>query len=158
MADQEQIFSDEKIISMIAQNNSLGWEWFYNKYAPIVYGTILHMTDNEPIANDIFRQVLACLKSNEMVLEPGQPICVQLLRQTSEMAARVLGPAKVQAAKSLHSTPGSILRNIVYDRHSLNDIAASNFLTVDEVKLRLRSELNQYRHRTSQQEAMSGGV
>lgn len=78
-----QFQSDNKIISMIAQKQIMGWMHLYDKYSSSMYGIIFILSKNKNIAESIFFDYFLHLeKSSEILTMQKNRICPFLMQGT----------------------------------------------------------------------------
>ena len=58
---QKENLSDAEIIAMFNNNNHLAWEQLYDIYAALMFGAILRLTDDIPMAEKILVQSFSTL-------------------------------------------------------------------------------------------------
>ena len=142
MLTEQSLISDTELISMIEENNHSAWEYLYKKYNEVIYGAILRLTDNETIAKEILTQLFVELKANKALLRSKKPLCLCLLHHAYTISIKVLSTYEIKPQSNM-AKPS--LPDLIYKPYSLKDMAEKNSVTEAEIKLRLRSELNQYR-------------
>jgi hypothetical protein len=74
--------SDDVIISLLAKRDKRSWEFLYDKYASVMYGTILGMVNDQETAGDILVAVFVELKEKEMLFSTRVALCHTLIRLT----------------------------------------------------------------------------
>ena len=90
MSSNNHTVSNAEILLLIAQNNDSGWSHLYDKYAPIMYGVILKVTDNDNIANEILIRAFILLKQQNKFSAFTNNLCVSLIKHTYDTAVHIL--------------------------------------------------------------------
>ena len=67
MLHQDNHFSSTLSDFIHDKNNISTWEQVYDKYAPMMYGTIINMTHDEKMAGDILQEVFLDLKKKDII-------------------------------------------------------------------------------------------
>ena len=139
--------TDKEIILMIRQKDKLAWQFLHNMYSAILYGAILRIVGDEVAAEAILVSVFAGLKENaSAILSSRKPLCLFLLHYVYGASVKTLNGGKETAiVENKRKTPYPFLNRLIYKPESVAEIAQMNVLTEREVKLRLRSELNEFR-------------
>ncbi|MEO6869199.1 MAG: hypothetical protein ABI168_06120 [Ginsengibacter sp.] len=73
--------SDNKIISMIAQRQIMGWVHLYDKYSSPMYGIIFILSKNKNIAESIFFDYFLHLEKNSEILTMQKNMLCPFLMQ-----------------------------------------------------------------------------
>lgn len=138
---------DALLMPMFAQNDPSVWEHIYDNYAPLMYGTILKLTEDEAIAGELLERAFLDLKRDNILSRVSTTICHKILRHTYKVTINHL--------KSLGLTPSITQSPVENNKHinlfyfeetNLKDAALSTNLTEREVKKKLRAEVNYLRN------------
>lgn len=146
MTVSKTIISDADILMLIEQDNNKGWEYLYDKYAAMMYGAILRVTDNTVLADKILvRSFLNC-KKNRFFAATKTSLCLALLRVANAAAKEILGKNGVGIKMQDQSDATfPILNSLLFHSLSLKDCAALHTVTEGECKSMLSIEINQWR-------------
>lgn len=82
--------TDTEIVSLIEEKLKIGWELLYDKYAPITYGFILRITDDEAIADEVLMETFTKLSLDKKSLSFNKSLCSSLLNVALKNATRIL--------------------------------------------------------------------
>lgn len=138
---------DAALIPMFAKNDPSVWEHIYDNYAPMMYGTILKLTQNETLAGELLEQAFLDLKKKNILLQVSNTICHKILRHTYDLTVNHLKTIGVSPKKIQISNADSSHVNMFYfEGASLKDAANSTNSTEQEVKKNLRAEVNHLRN------------
>lgn len=75
--------SDNKIVSMIANEQVKGWEYLYDKYSSFMFGIVYVLSNNKNIAEDIFFLLFLHLKEDrEILIRQTFRLCPFLMQDT----------------------------------------------------------------------------
>lgn len=138
---------DAELMPMFAKNDPSVWEHVYDNYAPLMYGTILKLTEDEVIAAELLEQAFLDLKRKNILSRISNTICHKILSHTYKLTVnhlKTIGltPSKIQ---STHDNTTHI--NLFYfEGTTLKDAAKSTNLTEQEVKKNLRAEVKHLRN------------
>ena len=138
---------DAALIPLFAQNNPSVWEHVYDNYAPLMYGTILKLTEDEEIAGELLEQAFLDLKRKNILSRISTTICHKILRHTYKLTVNHLKSLGLAPSK----TPSSVKNNkyidlFYFEETTLRDAAKSTNLTEQEVRKNLRAEVNHLRN------------
>ncbi len=84
------MISDAEIISQIVLKKAIGWTNLYNKYAAVMYGFILQLTDEIAVADEILLQSFLALKIDNSLLKQNKTLCIGILVHTHTNALKIL--------------------------------------------------------------------
>ena len=74
--------SDDKIVSMIALKQRIGWECLYDKYSSSLYGVIYLMSKDKSIAEDILCNFFLFLNKNiDILVTKNASLCPFLMQE-----------------------------------------------------------------------------
>ena len=148
MSKINSLISAEEIVSMIENNNFLGWQHLYDRYSAMMYGAILRLTSNEKLAEEILMESFLQLKENISLLKNRRPLYLQLLQHTYTTAAAILKSKIIIPLKENGVAEMFPLVNGLMQRQlSLSNIAATYSMTEVEVKENLHKEVKQIRNK-----------
>ena len=69
---------DDQILALIKQNEPSGWEYLYDKFAPVIYGIILQKTQDKKVAEKILIKYFLHLKHLKFL--DGISLCLQIVK------------------------------------------------------------------------------
>lgn len=101
MLSQNNNASDAEILLTTEQNDAVGWGRLYDKFAPIMYGVILRITEDKTISDAILIQAFVQLKNKrpfEGLKEQG--VCLCLLKHTYTTTIDYLRIKKIEVKKN----------------------------------------------------------
>lgn len=155
---RQKLISDAEIITMLEQNNLLAWEYLYDNYAPIMYGAILRVTDNEKLAEEILIQSFVHFKANKTLSETKKTLSVSLLHHTYLTATKILSINGIMPKReNTYKVIFPILDCLLHKPNSIKDITEMYAISAEEARLRLRSELNKIRNEKLLKDKLSEG-
>ena len=138
---------DTELIPMFAQHDPSVWEHVYDNYAPLMYGTILKLTEDEAIAADLLEQAFLDLKRKNILSRISTTICHKILRHTYKLTINHLKSIGLAPARTLSTDDNHTHINMFYfEGATLKDAAKSTDLTEQEVRKNLRAEVNYLRN------------
>lgn len=138
---------DAQLIPMFAQNDPSVWEHVYDNYAPLMYGTILKLTEDEAIAAQLLEQTFLDLKRNNILSRISTTICHKILRHTYKLTVNHLKSLGLSPSKTLSLDGNNKHINMFYfEETTLKNAAHSTNLTEQEVRKNLRAEVNYLRN------------
>lgn len=141
------LISKEEILSMIESNNSLGWEYLYDKYSPMMYGAILRLTSNKKLADKILIESFTQLRENLFLLKSSGPFYLQLLHHTFITTKNILkNESKIQKNDSAVLSMFPIIDSLLQQPLSVKEAAEMNCICTDDLKLKLHEEVKQLRN------------
>ena len=89
MNSHQKLMTDTEIICMIEQNDPLGWDFLYDKYALMMYVAILWVIDEEQPAEGILIMIFFQLKADKSLLETKKSLCQSLLYHTCMTSSKI---------------------------------------------------------------------
>lgn len=135
---------DLAIISMIEQNETIGWKNLYDKYALTMYVPILWIVDDEIFAKNILSQLFSQLKMDKKLLSTKRTLCASLLQYTYVTAYKMLRANNAMINKQLmHNDVFSMLNELIYKPYSLMAVAKTPIIEKERGIERLCTDLNQ---------------
>jgi hypothetical protein len=145
------LISKEEIVSMIEDNDTLGWVYLYDKYASLMYGAILRLTRNQKLADKILTESFAQIKDNLFLLKAPGSLYLQLLHHTFIIAKNILkNDVKTQKTNSTITPMFPIINSLLQQPLSVNEAAEINSICADDLKLKLYEEVKQLRNKPAQ--------
>ncbi len=138
---------DAALIPLFAKNDPSVWEHIYDNYAPMMYGTILKLTQNEILAEELLEQAFLDLKRRNILSQVSNKICHKILRYTYNLTVshlKTLGYSQAEMQTSHNNN--TYLNLFLFKGTTLKGAADSTNLTEQEVKKNLRSEVNHLRN------------
>ena len=138
--------SDTELISLPIEKKESAWAHFYDKYAPLMYGTILNMTGDETLAEAIFEVAFLELKERKILSPPHTDLRHSLLRYTYKITLKNL---KARGLKAHPLNAHYPLINLFYfEQVTLKEAAATLDLTEIDVLKKLRTEFYHFCNRS----------
>ncbi len=136
--------TDEEIISLVRQNNIIGWENLYTKYAPLMYGAILRVIEDKKNADEILIQIFASLKSGNFpdVRMNTKPLYLFLLHYTHTSISSFTVNKKIKLIVRDDDKICPLVKHLLFEPCPLKEVAHKLAINEAEVKTRLRNELN----------------
>jgi len=148
MRAKDNLISGKEIVSMIDNNHSLGWESLYDMYAPMMYGAILQLTDDEKVAENILVESFAQLNENMSLLQNAKPIYMCLLHHTYLTAKKFLnGTIKVQKDDYAVTAMFPVVNCLLHQPCGVRYVEVMNGMSKRELRLQLHEELKQIRNK-----------
>ena len=129
----------------IVQHNESGWSYIYDKYAPIMYGTILKMTGDEDIVEDILEEVFVELYTKKLLAPDHTALCHSLLRHTFKSTIKHL-EAKGKKVQQTFNEHYPIINLFYFEQVTVKEAAKKSGLPEQEVLQSLRTEFNHFCH------------
>jgi hypothetical protein len=146
MATQQYFISDAEIISMIDHENPSGWSHLYDKYALMMYVAVLGVIHDEKIAAEVLALLFIQAKANKSLLRTKKSLCASLLKHACTTALKISDTnEKIPVREDLNNKVFPILNCLAGKPNSLKDAAEIYSISEDEVKTKLRLELNKIR-------------
>lgn len=138
---------DAQLMPMFAQNDPSVWEHIYDNYAPLMYGTILKLTEDEAIAGELLERAFLDLKRDNILSRVSTTICHKILRHTYKVTINHLKSLGLASSITQSAVENNKHINLFYfEETNLKDAALSTNLTEREVKKNLRAEVNNLRN------------
>ncbi len=140
--------SDVEIISLLSTGTFNAWEYLYDKYSPLMYGTIMREVGyNKIAANEMLMLTFVELQKNHFSATSYIPSLPLFLVQHCN---RVIKNHHSRAQLNLYPTPPRVdqfplLKTIISYGHPLKIIAAKIGITESNAMATLRSELKEAR-------------
>ncbi len=144
--------TDSEILSLLNAGNFKGWEHLYNKYAALMYGTIMQAVGfDKAIANELLIKCFTELKGNAFFAGTIPPSLSLLLVQHCGLVVRASQQRLVVDApiSSILQESYPVLKATVKDGLPLKTIAAKLGLTEAIAMQRLRAELKESRAKST---------
>ncbi len=143
MTTQQNALCDIEILSMIEQNNSIGWKSLYDKYAMMMYTSILWVINDEKLTEGVLILLFTQLRTNKPLLETKKSLSASLLHHAYRTAVKVsrtkeIIPKKADSYKEIFPT----LNGFIYQPQSIKKFNEIHVLRDEPVKGRLRAALN----------------
>lgn len=82
--------SDTKLLPMLIANNSSAWSQLYDKYSPLMYGTILNITGDVNAACDILEEAFIQLKRDNVLSKISTTLPHGLLNHTYQVISKYM--------------------------------------------------------------------
>ena len=82
--------ADNSVISLLQTCNPFGWEQLYDKYAPVIYGSILKIITDKEMANQIFEECFISLKKTDIISQTKKSLPLFLLQHTYSFTVNYL--------------------------------------------------------------------
>ena len=149
--------SDKEILSLLVTDHSSGWELLYHKYAPMMYESILNMTGNETIADELFNESFQYLKDEKALSKNQTALCHRLLKHTYRMTLKQL---KARKLKPIDPQPFNgnypLIKLICIESVTLKEAATKSGLAKQDVPRKLRAEFKQLCKQSERKFVMAG--
>ena len=129
--------SDTEILCLIEHNHFLGWQCLYNKYALMMYVSILWVTDDKILTEKIVSLLFVQLRTDKSLLYTKQTLCTSLLHQTYAIAYKMLKINEIGCLKNdiqLDAYPN--LLDLMHDATALTEAEAKAKLRLDVNRIR----------------------
>ncbi|MBC7873269.1 MAG: hypothetical protein H7Y01_04695 [Ferruginibacter sp.] len=128
---------------MLKTGNRLGWETLYDKYAAILYGSILRRTVNKKMAAKILTECFLSLPGTELLTQINKPLLVFLLHHTHTCCLEYLKASGVTiAAEKMNTTEYPLISLFLFTPHSALKIAQQTGVTERELRVKVHAEGN----------------
>ncbi len=147
---QNESISDQNILSLIGENNLEAWGHLYDKYAPVMFGIVYHLTDDRIVAEEIFKEVFIRLKEDKILSKYKYVLCTYLVRHTNRFTRHQLMKRGLICTQD--NKDETSLISILYTQHITMKEAAFQFnFTEEEAKLKLRLEFSALTYESNKQ-------
>ena len=141
------IFDPAITTKTLVQNTGHEWGHLYDKYAPLMYGIILNITNDKRIAEKILKKAFLELTKRKILSEVHLVLPMDILRHTYEITLKQMQSIGRKLLNPQPFNGNYPLTNLFYFGLTTVREAAIKFgLTEAEVQQRLREELNQIRN------------
>jgi hypothetical protein len=138
--------ADTVIISMLKQGDPAGWEYMYDKYASVIYGTLLKLTNDQALAEKILVKSFIGLKKTDLVTQKEKSLLLFLLHHTYTILISNLSAAnKVLVEKKINSSDYPLISLLLFTPHSPGNIANKTGVAQIELRKNLKAESNRLR-------------
>lgn len=133
--------SEASVIQMFSQNDENTWGRLYDTYAPMMYGTILKMTDNETIAGEILEETFVALQDKKMFLGGGTAMCHNFIQQAykttlKSLKERGLLPTTTQPFNANYP----LINHLYLQGLNLKEALSNSDVSEEDVRKNLRAE------------------
>ncbi len=139
MSPQTKIISDQKILSMLSENDLKAWEYLYDKYAPAMYGIVCSLTDDLTVAQEIFKDAFIQLRKRQIFANIRYALCPFLLRHTYGFAKQQLNDRGIMFPKEPMKET-SLINIFCSEQVSIKGVASRFDITEEEAKRKLQLE------------------
>lgn len=136
-------YSSKTLVANIVQNKESDWACFYDKYAPIMYGTILKMTGEEALAEEIMEEVFLDLYRKKIISPYHTALCMSLLRHTFQLTLKYLENKGLRAYQPFNDDY-PLINLFYFQQGTLKEAAMKTETTEKEVLTNLREEFNHF--------------
>lgn len=137
--------NNTELISLPIEKKESAWAHLYDKYAPLMYGTILNMTGDETLAEVLFEVAFLELKERKILSPPHTDMRHSLLRYTYKITLKNL---KARGLKARPLNAHYPLINLFYfEQMTLKEAATTLDTTEIDVLKKLRTEFNHFCNR-----------
>ena len=92
---------------MLQTSNLSGWDQLYDKYAPVIYGSILKIIPDKEMTNQIFQECFISLKNTDILTHTKKSLPLFLLQHTYRFTIYYL---KMKGMAPAEGTPGIFSR------------------------------------------------
>lgn len=135
--------SKTTLVANLVQNKESDWACFYDKYAPTMYGTILKMTGDEALAEEILAEVFLDLYRKKILCPFHTALCMSLLRHTFQLTLRYL-ETKGRRVHQPFNEDYPLINLFYFKQATLKEAAIKTETTEKEVLTKLREEFNHF--------------
>lgn len=135
--------SKTNIVSNFIQNKESDWACFYDTYAPVMYGTILKMTGDAALADEILEEVFLDLYRQKIFRPYNTAPCMSLLRHTFQLTLKYLENKGLKAYESFNKDY-PLINLFYFQQATLKEAAKKTDTTEKEVLTNLREEFNHF--------------
>ena len=139
MSLQAKIISDQKILSMLAENDLKAWEYLYDKYAPAMYGIVCSLTDDLMVAQEIFKDAFIHLRERQIFANIRFALCPFLLRHTYGFTKQQLNDRGIKYPKEPMKET-SLINIFCSEQVSIKEVASRFSIAEEEAKKKLQLE------------------
>ncbi len=139
--------SDTIVLQMHTHNNETTWAHLYDTYAPMMYGTILKMTGNETIAEEILEETFLELKEKKMFLGVQVNLCNRFMQHTYRITLKYLKERNLKPI-SIHPFNENYpnINGLCFEGSTSTEVATNSAITEQEVRRNIRAEFNALRN------------
>lgn len=99
--------TDSTVMYMLHTSNLSGWDQLYDKYAPIIYGSIVKIIPDKKMANQIFQECFINLKKTDLLTQSKKSLPLFLIQHTYRFTFFYL---KAKGMAPVEGTPGTMGR------------------------------------------------
>lgn len=96
--------TDSSVMYKLQTSNQSGWHQLYDKYAPIIYGSIVKIIPDKEMANQIFQECFINLKKTDILTQTKKSLPLFLLQHTYRFTIYYL---KMKGLSPVEGTPGT---------------------------------------------------
>lgn len=151
MATVQDFISDAEIIQMIEQHDAEGWKQLYDKYAAMMFVTILWATNDDILAEEILKSLFLEFKTNPKLLYEKKSLPISILHHTLSTPVKTSRiNALITTNSERHESILPILNCLTHQSYAITDVAELLEISEQELRLKLRSEMNLVRHNRGQ--------
>ncbi len=118
------------------------WSHLYDEYAPMMYGIILKMADNERIAEEVFEKVFLELKERKILSPHHTPIRFCVLRHTYKLTLKYLKEFGIAVKMYQENYP--LINLFYFEQITLEEAAIKSEVPTQVVLRNLRAEFNHF--------------
>ena len=137
---------------MIQDGKPLGWEFLYDKFAAILYGSILRCTDDSILADKILIDSFNQLQNKpEILANAHYRLLIVLLHHTNKITQHYLAKKikiTVEPRISNHDFP--LLNSCLFEQQSISDMADKINMEEHLLRKKLVGECIKLRNYTAQ--------
>lgn len=139
-------YSQEEFISFIQKKDKVAFGSLYNTYSPVIYGVICKLSQDAHLSEEILQKVFVKIWQNISNFEPSkQRLLAWMLIMTRSIADEVLQQnkdSKIQTPNNNVINNKEVLPLIYFKGYSLKRAAEALNISVEELKLKLKMELD----------------
>ena len=134
--------TDHQIITLIHENDSSAHPLIYDKYAPLLYGIIYPIVNDQKIAEDVLQDTMIRICKNIRSYNPDKLRFFTWIMNTAFILAKskVL-PGKVVNGQSTNKKNPGILTLIFSNGLSMSEAAERLNISLAEASIKFRNEL-----------------
>ena len=134
--------TDSELIALLKAGDFIGWEYLYQKYAALMYGTIMPTVNfQKGVADQILIKCFLELKKTAFFTKMLPPsLAIYLLQHCHRVIKTDFTSTGFKSGPHVEDSY-SLLKAVIHDKKSIQEIAGSLGLTESRAKLRLRAEI-----------------
>ena len=136
---------------MIQDGNPNGWELLYDKFAAILYGSILRHTDDLTLADNILINSFNQLQNKpEILAHAHHKLLIVLLHHTNKITQQHL-PEKINTTvkPSTINNDFPLLNSCLFEQQTLSDMADKTNMEKHQLRKNLVEECRKLRNYTA---------
>ncbi len=125
------------------QHNTSDWEFIYDTYSPMMYGTILKMTDDARMADIILEDIFIDINKKGIFFAHHTPLNHILLQYAFKSTLKHLDARGMKVHKTFNAYC-PLINQFYFEQKVLKEVALEFDTTEQEVLKNLRAEFNHF--------------